>query len=343
MSPLFEFKTLKPAPFSYGIFLNAFVAFLLVTLIGEFVLRFDCVRGFLPSPNYGSGSPEFGIKLRKADLLYTQKGKIDCIFMGSSVMDADVDPEIFNSEYYALTHQELICFNFSLAGFPPSSAYDVAQFLVKRYQPKVIFYGVAPGEFTPRFNNRPVYSTEWVSFHNSLFSIEGWLLETSFTYRYSLPLMRYVFISDYRRLYNAFEKRLSRHGHDRLENSLTIGPISIGDTPYKIDPESFRGYQGLINLNSSSTKIIIIEEPLHPIVFPNYLHGGEEAYQKDFLQPVLSELFSRQIDFWATNPDVARLLSVDTAWADAAHLNFSGAEIFSRWLARQYVDTFQVK
>lgn len=312
------------------------ITLFLIVVVGEGVLRIESIQTFFPAPSYGSSSSEFGIKLAKLNSFVKQEGSLDCVFLGSSIIDADIDPEVFSFMYQSRLNREIKCFNFGLGGLPPSSASLITKFLVYKYHPKIIFYGVSATEFSKRFNQPEIYSTSWVRYTLGEFSLEGWLYEQSYLYRYT-PTMRYFYEIDYRNLFDSFLARISSTGWNCSTAIAQITSQTKGDTAdYQIDMESFGGYSDLVDLNSSQIHIVIIEEPVHPIFFPNYIKGGEDSYERLFLNPLARYAESRQVPFLHTQNTLATILPQD-GWSDATHLNVHGAKVFSEWLSRQYV------
>ncbi|MEK7440545.1 MAG: hypothetical protein AABZ78_07110 [Chloroflexota bacterium] len=335
MRQLIRFETLKLTLPSGRIFGWALASLLILAITGEIVLRIESVQSLLLPPSYGSSSVEFGIKLAKINSFVKQEGGVDCIFIGSSITDADVDPDVFRAAYKQYAQRDIACFNFSLAGLPPSSARMVAKYLVQTYQPKTIVYGVSAGEFLKIFNQRETYSTSWLYYSLGVFSLEGWLYANSYVYRY-VPTLRYFYESDYRTLADAFSKRISSSGFDRSTVIAQIAiesPVSRDD--YQMDAESFSGYRELVDLNSVSTRIVIVESPVHPSYFPHYVKGGKEMYESLFIEPISGYARSRGVPVWRTQSVLDAALPPQ-GWSDPTHLNVEGAKVFSEWLAKQY-------
>ena len=116
--------------------LLARLVFLILGLLSEAALRVAHAAQVLPAPNMGEPNPELGIKVARLDALAKAKGKIDCIFIGSSAVDADVDPQVMAEVFRTRAGDDLICFNFALAAMPTASAEMISKMLITRYHPK---------------------------------------------------------------------------------------------------------------------------------------------------------------------------------------------------------------
>ncbi|MBI5713553.1 MAG: hypothetical protein HZC38_09060 [Chloroflexi bacterium] len=324
-------------PFGGTVALSAVFIFLLIGA-GEILLRIPIVESFLPTPSYGNGGPELGVKVRKLDAYIRQHGAVDCLFVGSSVVDSDVDPEVFSREYKARTGKDIVCFNFGLAGMAPSSIEITARFLIARYRPRILIYGVSMGDFSTKFSWQGVdlYSTPWTTYLTGKFSIEGWLIENSYSYRY-FDSARYVWDFNYRQPFGKLG-RLTASGFDRATIIVKdVGDLSYVDAEYEVHPLALNGLQRFIQLNDRETQILLFEEPVHPQAMALF---GDDFYSQRFLSVVRKTIHDPNVPFIEIQNQV--VIPVE-GWKDPSHLNVWGAEVFSKWLSQHVADVLLQK
>lgn len=305
---------------------------------GEILFRIPIIESFLPTSTYGNGGPELGAKIRKLDTYIRQHGMVDCLFVGSSVVDSDIDPEVFSREFKAQTGKDVSCFNFALAAMAPSSMDSTARFLIARYRPRVLIYGVGIGEFSAKFMWQGVdlYSTPWTQYVTGRFSLEGWLIENSYSYRY-FASARYFWDFNYRQSLGKLG-RLTSSGFDRATIvAKDIGDLSYVDTEYEVHPLAIEGLQRFIQLSSRETQILIFEEPVHPQALTTL---GDDFYMQRFLSVLRKNIRGPNVLFVETQNRVAIPAN---GWKDPSHLNVWGAEVFSKWLSQQFADVILQK
>jgi hypothetical protein len=324
-------ETLKVTPPFGGTAAMSLLFVLLIVVTGETLLRIPIVESFVPTPTYGNAGPELGAKIRKLDAVIRQNGKVDCLFVGSSVVDSDIDPDVFSAEYKTLTGKDISCFNFGLAGMAPSSMESTARFLIARYRPKILVYGVGIGDFSAKFSWQGVdlYSTPWTTYLTGKFSVEGWLIENSFNYRY-LDSARYFWDFKYRQSLGKLG-RLTPSGFDRATIIVNdIGELSYVDGEYEVHPLAINGFQRFMQLNNHETQILLFEEPVHPQAMAAF---GDDFYTQRFLEVVQKSVRDPKVPFIETR---GRVVIPPNGWKDPSHLNVWGAEVFSKWLSRQF-------
>jgi len=325
-------------PLAGAIFLCA-LFLLILGLLSEVSLRVAHAAQVLPAPNMGVANPELGIKVARLDALAKARGRVDCIFIGSSAVDADVDPQEMSRIYQARTGEEIVCFNFGIAAMPTTAAPTIGKLLIARYHPKILIYGADPSVFSQDFPGG-VYDVPWVRYHSGDVTVEGWLMEYSYLYRYS------VASSDWRNverieLTSRLERNISSFGFNAYKgNEFEEITTGWGMAQHQLYPPYFAGYRDFLNLRSTDTQIVVFELPTQMNFRVKKDPADEKAYQEQFLQPIIAEAESRGALFWRTGQIVFTTLPA-SHFADWLHLNYGGTKVFSGWLGEQLAEAVQ--
>jgi hypothetical protein len=166
-----------------------------------------------------------------------------------------------------------------------------------------------------------------------LFSTEGWLVENSLTYRYWLAF-RKIRNPEYRSELTNMNMLIDEHGFQIRENDHIIFQVQkdVKFPKFNLVEKDRQAFQRILALNSETTKVIVIEMPVHPDFLPVYVQNGESGYEELFIQPIQKLLNEKKIPFIRTQSDIHKVVSLD-GWIDYAHLNDKGAGQFSKWLA----------
>lgn len=332
-------QTLQLKRPSVSVILWSALFFLILGLLSEAALRVAHAAQVLPAPNMGAANPELGIKVARLDALAKAKGKIDCIFIGSSAVDADIDTQEMSRIYQARSGEEIVCFNFGIAAMPTTAAPVIGKFLIARYHPKILIFGADPSVFSQDFPGG-VYDVPWVRYHAGDVTLEGWLMENFFLYRYSAGS------SDWRNverieLTSRLERNISRFGFnaykgDEFEEVVT----GWGMAQHQLYPPYFASYRDFLNLRSTDTQIVVFELPTQMNFRVKKDDADEKAYQEQFLQPIIADAESRRALFWRTGQIVFTTLPANN-FADWLHLNSRGTKVFSGWLGEQLAQAVQ--
>jgi hypothetical protein len=327
------------------------VLLLLILLVGmsEWITRLEIFQAPLTPPKLGSRHYQLGHKLAFLDREIERNGSIDCIMVGSSMVDVGFDPESFQEGYVKIAGRSIRCFNFGIDASSAASTAVLVKILLEDYHPRLLIFGTDPRDYAvPREDRDPaaILETPWIKYRDGHFSLDGWLTEHSYFYRYRQHLSRL--------LRSNFESTLWS------ETILNFEILSNGQTPfdkvvdYINDPPKpqddsfevvyysriFKSYQLLddnldaleriMNYNGSETQVIVVEMPVSDGLY--YFFGNGEADYNIFISRISDLAELHQVPFWRSEP----LDSIpDNGWMDYSHLNVTGAEIFSRWLGEQ--------
>lgn len=295
----------------------------------------------------GSRHYQLGDKLSFLNAAIKENGPVDCIMVGSSMVDVGFDPDAFQSSYQEVTGRTIHCFNFGIDASSAASTAALTQILVEDYQPRLLIFGTDPRDYAvPSGDKDPaaILETGWVQYRLGNFSVDGWLIEHSNFYRYRQHLSHLMRLN--------FEDTLQSSTKVKFEilpNGFTpfskVGtyinePPEPGDdsfevtyysrvySPYQIFDENLVALETIMGYKQ--TQVIVVEMPVSDGLY--YFFGnGEKDYDR-YISNV-SELANQQhVPFWRTEP---LDFIPDIGWMDYSHLNTTGAEIFSTWLGQQ--------
>jgi len=336
------------APFSKTLW---FTLLFLMLLFGitEWVMRLEVFQTPLTPPKMGSRHYQLGHKLSLLDDEVRKNGRIDCIMVGSSMVDTGFDPATFQSGYLEMVGREIDCFNFGIDASSAASTAALVKILVEDYQPRILIFGTDARDYAvPSQDNDPaaVLDTPWVRYRQGIFSLEGWLTEHSYLYRYRQHfsrLMRFNFEGtlwsqtkiNFEILPNGFTPfdKIGTYVNDPPspdDDSFEVTYYKRIYSSYQMLDENLDALESILKYYDIGTQVVVVEMPVSNGLY--YFFGnGKEDYDR-FTARVneLSSLY--QVPFWLTEP----LDSIpDNGWMDYSHLNTTGAEIFSRWLGQQ--------
>lgn len=317
--------------------------------IAEWVMRLEKFQAPLTPPKMGSRHYQLGHKLSLLDDEIRKNGRIDCIMVGSSMVDTGFDPSAFQSGYYEIAGRDIHCFNFGIDASSAASTSALAKILMEDYQPRILIFGTDARDYAvPSNDNDPsaVLDTPWVKYRQGIFSLDGWLMDHSYIYRYRQHFSRLMQFN--------FEGTLwsqTKLNFEILPNGFTpFDQVAtyINDPPapeddsfevtyyeriyssYQMLDENLDALERILEYNGSDTQVVVVEMPVSDGLY--YFFGnGKEDYHKFTAR--VNELSSlHQVPFWSTEP----LDSIpDHGWMDYSHLNTTGAEVFSKWLGQQ--------
>ena len=330
-------------------FCIALVLFSFLLIASEALVRTDQFQSRVINPEMGSRHRQFVIQLNRLNNIVAEEGSIDCIVLGNSMVWLGFDPQAFQKAFQSRAGQGLRCFNFGVDGMPAVSAGALARILAQDYQPRLLIYGTDARDYAVSKEARDaavLLDMPWVKYRLGKFSVEGWLYEHSYLYRYRKTL-RKLLQFDYRTTLRSrnFESNIAtRYGFDpdpKVATYIKIPPAQYEQTghvkyyfdllsDYRIFPEDFYGLEQILSLNSSVLQVIVIEMPV-PDTYLGFFGNEKKDYQL-FIEQVGGFSKSKQVPFWQTTP---LKLIPDDGWVDYSHLNTNGARIFSEWLGKK--------
>ena len=304
---------------------------LLVFLAGfEVLLRLLVGAGLIINPGPSTNNADLNTKLPLLDKLAAEK-HIDCIFLGSSMTNDGIDPEVFTKRYAELSGRQLTCFNFGVGWLTGEVAGGLSRILVDRYDPDVLIYGTSARDYSAVMGMRALKSDCWYQYMLGQWNLPGWLQEYSMFYRFYLK-----FLSDLNPSNRGFaiktRDHISPYGHYRLD--IIDEDLEAGN---RIDEEElrqkdFNGFSRLVKLKSDQLQVVVIEIPVHMDYLPVYVNNSLDQYYELFYNEI--DGVTRQYDVPLINTVTGGLfISADDGWGDMKHLNVIGAGRFSLYLA----------
>lgn len=309
----------------------------------EIVVHQPGVQQRLPVPSVGSTRNDFEIKVYLADGILDGDGRIDCLFLGSSVVWRGVNPRPFEAAYQAAGGETLRCFNFALAEITLSDAPIMTEFLIRRYAPRLLVYGLSPRDFSANVDSgRPTDPAHiaWMRYQRGEPDVNGWLIDHLLSYRY------YLAIHDW--MAPDFQGRLDQRRRTEAELTALDGHTPSeevfdlnGDDPwwrarkvfkdYHTAPGALAGVRDLVALADRypATTLVLAEIPLHPAIYTDFLPAADY----DALIAAIESSAGAQSVLFVRSAALA--LPPEGVWKDSIHLNGRGAALFSAWLGEQ--------
>jgi len=284
----------------------------------------------------GSANLDLDVKIYALDQLLAEKGHVDCIFFGSSVVLNGIDPDRFALTYRDQTGEDLICYNFGMLALTARTAGVLSEILVERYPPRLLVYGLtirdlAAGASDANRIYQDVTRTPWIRYQRGELDVEGWLAEHSSAYRHYLAYRSWMSPTFASRLSDFTGAPSSGYFPFRATRALDWNQIEapVYFEDFQIDPADWQGFEQL--LATAGTQLVLLEMPL-PAQLLAQFSGGPAAYEA-VIASFAAAAEEHQVPLWTTTP---LNLIPDNGWAeDAHHLNNSGAQLFSAWLAEQ--------
>lgn len=319
------------------------LALLLFMGIAEGVTRFyAAVNPGTRTPSYGLESYFFELKMRRLDEMVAKRGGVDIIFLGSSMVNRGMDPEIFEEEYQALTGKPVRSFNMGIPGIKSKDASLLAMILARRYKPNLIVYGTSMRDFDGQFEPKDILDNPWVRYKTGQWNLDGWLRDNFLAYRYFLVHRNWMKRDYYIQLEERdfWDKRLTSQGFSK-SNVVDIQDDVAGNKDavefykgYFLDPAYLVALGRMLELQSGGTKIIVAEMPVSLGFIQAYPHKWED--QNFFVEQVTRVAQEHGTQFLPTTGSIP---IPEDGWFSPNHLNTTGAKAFTLWLAQQITKT----
>jgi hypothetical protein len=323
--------------------------------IAEMLVRTEFFQTPLTPPKMGSSHYQLGHKLALLDAEIKRNGPVNCLMLGSSMTDASMNPEIFQDAYREVTGRDLHCFNFAINASSAASTAVMARILVEDYDPRLLIIGTDPRDYVLPLDDPDVVAaidSAWIRYRLGDFSLDGWLTDVSYLYRYRQHisrLLRFTFKDtlwsdtkiNYPFLPNGYTpiSTVSLNVDsppDPLDTSYEVTYYSRIYSSYEMLDVNLKALEEVMELNRIGTQVIVVEMPVSDGLY-YFFSNGEADYNRYVVR--VSELADlHQVPFWRTEP---LNLIPDDGWSDYSHLNTTGAEAFSLWLGRQVGDALK--
>ena len=329
--------------------LSPWLLYLLIFMaLGEGMLRIPAIRNHLPAPEptlWHAADVQSKIDYLEA---FESQREIDILFIGNSMVQAGMNPHVFDQIRGKQDATDAGTFNAAIDGLPPYGASLFLEIYLRQTQPKTIIYGLTPQDLnsnspwaqdvTDRVKHAPLV---WAKTQRGL---QGQLTATMLEYS---ALYRYRFVLHQLLLRGGIQPPppqvyFDAQGFGPLTRRLSDVPASqrhifynnAGVVNYSTQGIQLESLKELIAYcTNNDIELILVNMPLSDDYYGNF--DTIEDYQTylDTAKQVASEF---QVPFW----DMENLLSdslEDIHFADFNHLNDLGAEKFSTLLAERYL------
>jgi hypothetical protein len=317
--------------------------------VGEMIVRTEFFQLPLTPPQLGSSHYQLGHKFAWLHAEIKRNGPIDCIMLGNSIVGRAFNPEVFQNAYEEATGRDIHCFNFGINASAASSAAVLAHILVDEYHPRLLILGTDPRDYALLSSDPDVTTivdSSWIRYRLGEFSLDGWLLDVSYLYRYRQHisrLLRFTFKdtlwSDTKLNFPILPNGLTEIDKvnllvndppDPQDNTEEVAYFRKIYSPYVILDENMTALESIMQYNESGTQVVVVEMSMADGLY-YFFENGEADYNR-YIERI-SELASQyQVPVWRTEP--LDLIPPD-GWSDYIHLNPKGAFSFSAWLGKQ--------
>jgi len=300
----------------------------------EIVARTPAVRQRYPFPSVNSPNPTFDRGLTELDRQMVTFGHVDCIVLGSSMVLNGFDPAAFVAAYREETQTWLHCVNFGVAGMTIWETGDIARLLADSFHPRLLIFGTSARDYADTIRDleaasgKSVTAIPWVRYRLGRgFSLEGWLIDHSHAFHYLIGSRHWTQFWGQPPQAQVPQQAIDvSQPPDRETEAAQYALLSH----YAISADALAGLENILTLPRQGVPVVVIEMPVHPSYL--YFFARGEADQQLFREAVAAAAQRNNVAFWPADPDLSL---PDSLWADRNHLNPSGGQIFSQWLARR--------
>ena len=313
------------------------LALALLILVGmsaalEGIARLPQVDSRVPTA-IGSGHADFDVKFGQLDYLTAKHGRIDCVFLGSSVVNTGIDPASVANVFRQKTGTPITCYNFGINGITAATAAELAALLIERYQPRVLIYGFtlrAFGTYVDTNADR-FTASEWFRYQQGDFTLKGWLID------HSMAFQRYLAVRRWPRY--VWQNPIGTRGDPTGFVPYTFAVKEFVPPPFLADyafsDQQLAGLEQIIGLQDQ-TQLLLLEFPAPPHTRDAF-QGGPDGHRAAMQQiAVLAE--TGGVPIWLTSD--LDLIPANGWSGDVEHVNRRGAAIFSQWLGAQLAEAF---
>jgi hypothetical protein len=317
---------------------------LLAVLLGalEGLARTAFAQSRLLTPSVSSDVDYMSVKLAALEQFVEENGPPDCLIVGSSMTAWGVDVQSLSTAYREVTGQPITCFNFALQAANAAEMSRWVEVLARKYHPWLVIYPNSAWDYNP-VATAEVLEPAWLDYQQGQFTVEGWLVDHSYAYRYYLTYAGWTRSDFSPKLAERAELETQLALRDGFDAKTGVMDVSVIPDPhdyvigshlayfYEVSAEDFAGLQHMVNfLHGQGIELVLVEVPL-PATFMVFFDKGQTDYEK-YVEQVGGYAASQGVPFWWTLP---LDLIPDDGWYNYSHLNQDGAEVFSVWLGQR--------
>ncbi|MBN1562444.1 MAG: SGNH/GDSL hydrolase family protein [Anaerolineae bacterium] len=282
----------------------------------------------------GSRHADLDVKFGELDYLVEQTGRVDCVFLGSSVVNTGIDPAVVANVFRQQTDTSITCYNFGINGITAATAADLADLLIERYHPRVLVYGFtlrALGTYVDTTAADSLADSVWFRYQQGEFTLKGWFIDHSVAFQRYLALRRW---SRY-----AWQNPIGDRGTPTGFVPYTFAVQEFVPPPfltnYAFSDQQLAGLDQIVAMRDQ-TPIILLELPAPPHTRAAFRGGVDE--HRATIQQIADRATSGGVPVWLTSD---RDLIPENGWSgDVEHMNRRGAALFSQWLGGRLAEAF---
>jgi len=342
-----------------GLWLSLPVAMAVVggLLLAEGAVRLIVDEGALPSPEpLLWHRPEVETKIRQMQALQAD-APIDLMFVGSSVAYTGINPDVFDSEFRALTGRSVVSYNAGLAALSVSMVDAFVEEVFSRYAtPKAMILLLSPRDVNRNnsYNQLMIeevlssaYGRAWLTTGVEA-ALAGFLLEHSQLYRYrgwivlaALNGLRVPRVLP--RAYDDpnFDSRGYVANRGRLTEHLAGGAASgqeVAAVSFRAFDPSGQESSALGKLirycRAAGIRLVILNMPMNRYLVASFEHPADDIVT--YMNTLTALTNQYRVPLWDANALPADSAFADDEFSDVFHLNVTGADKLTRLAATWY-------
>jgi hypothetical protein len=301
----------------------------------EGIARLPWVRAHFPFTSTNNPNTQFDRLLSALDQRAARDGGVECIILGSSLVRAGFSAAHFTASYTAAggASPPLRCVPFGMPAMVAEQAGVVARLLAQLYHPRLLIFGTSARDFNDKITDHDFNADNdfaqaaWVRYRlGEEASLEGWLVEHSYAYRYSLNLRQWL----HYRYYTDNPPRGPAPNLDQAPDPVDEDTVFAAMASYVISARGLAGLDSLLALRGAETNVVIVEMPVHP-TYVDFFEDGAEGLAR-WRQAVLTATEASGATFISAHLE---LTIPSDGWYDRLHLDNDGQVVFSNWLGRE--------
>jgi hypothetical protein len=305
----------------------------ILLLVTELVAR-SPLGARLPAPSIQADNFLLDAKIYQLEGQVRRYGRLDCLFLGSSVSNSDIDPAVVEQVFLERTGEVIHCYNLGIPALTLKNATAIGDAAIARFHPRVLIYAMLPRDINDvTANVNHIENIGWVTYNRGSPSLEGWLVNHSHAWRYFItwrywltPKNRIKMAEDTRELTGSGFQPAQGFREPYIPNN-TMNPARLHGA--WADASRGQTLENFLDLREQGMTIVLLEGPAY------HEEDGSDAetwhtYQEEYLPTLVDILEAKGVPFWRTW-DISIQVPREH-WYDWLHLNNLGAESFSRWL-----------
>ena len=314
------------------------LAFLSLCLGLALLIEIAARAFFLPFPSLGSDNFLFDYKIYALENLVRREGNPDCLIIGSSVANGNLDPDILQAAYQQASGQALHCFNLGIPALTAETAIPLTEAAIQRYKPRVILFLLIPRDLVDReYTVDHLADNPWVQPP----SAKNFLVLNAYSARYFIT-WQYWLTPANREKMREETASTTPHGFASIQGIRDPYPVDWlmdVESLQKVwrDPQTRPTLDALLALEKHGPRFIIIEAPAYSVAHPDENSPAWQAYESDYIANLQAYLEAKNVPFWRSL-EIGKQIP-EEGWFDWLHLNSQGAPILSRWVADKLAET----